>query len=70
MLTTVGATYYQLGQYDEAQRLLVRARDLVQAHPEFPAGVRAPALRALGVLFGTQDRFDEAEQLLRQAEAL
>lgn len=70
LLTTVGATYYQLGQYDEAQRLLVRARDLVQAHPEFPAGVRAAALRALGVLFGTQDRFDEAEQLLRQAEAL
>lgn len=70
LLTTVGATYHQLGQYDEAQKLLLRARDVAAAHPELPAGVRASALRALGVLFGLQDKFDEAEQLLREAEAL
>lgn len=70
LLTTVGATYHQLGEYDEAQLLLLRARDLAQAHAELPAGVRAAALRALGRLFGAQDRFDEAEQLLLQAEAL
>jgi len=70
LLTTVGATYYQLGQYDQAQRLLTRARDLVQAHVELAPAVRAAALRALGALRGAQDQFDEAEQLLLQAEAL
>jgi eukaryotic-like serine/threonine-protein kinase len=70
LLTTVGATYYQLGQYDEAEKLLLRARDVVAAHPQLPANVRANALRALGVLLGAQDRFDEAEQLLHAAEAL
>ncbi|MBL8301082.1 MAG: serine/threonine protein kinase [Rhodanobacteraceae bacterium] len=70
LLTTVGATYYQLGQYDDAQKLLLRARDVVAAHPELPAEVRASALRALGALSGAQDKFDEADRLLREAEAL
>ncbi|GMV28268.1 MAG: hypothetical protein AMXMBFR59_03930 [Rhodanobacteraceae bacterium] len=70
LLTTVGATYYQLGQYDEAQKLLLRAHDVVTAHPELPTAVRAAALRALGVLLGAQERFDEAEQRLQEAEAL
>jgi eukaryotic-like serine/threonine-protein kinase len=70
LLTTVGATYSQLGLYDEARRLLDHARALVEAHGEFPPAVRAAALRALGRVLGAQGQFDAADTLLAQAEAL
>jgi tetratricopeptide (TPR) repeat protein len=64
--TTIGKTYYALGNYPSAERHLetafkVRKRELGDEHPE-----TLVSMDALAMLYDKQGRYDEAESLYRR----
>jgi serine/threonine-protein kinase len=70
LLNTLGETYRQLGDYEQALARLTRARELIKTHPELPREIQATTLYAFGMLLSDQGTYAEAEQMLQQARQL
>jgi serine/threonine-protein kinase len=67
LLNTLGETYRQLGDYEQALARLSRAQELIKAHPQLPIEVRATTLYAVGMLLSDQGTYEQAEQRLQEA---
>jgi eukaryotic-like serine/threonine-protein kinase len=70
LLNTLGETYRQLGDYEQALSRLQRAEDLIEAHAEFPSRLAASNARALGQLLTDRGDYEQAEAALQRARVL